>query len=322
MPETADFQNRLRKNARKLKKWAHVERLTAYRLYDRDIPEHPYVVEVYADHLHLIAFPPRSARRDPSGSPRLEDIVQAAAEAMELPAHHVHAKVHAPKKWGEEQYGPTGAAPVWVTVEEHGLKFRVNLTSHLDTGLFMDHRVTRARVREEARGKRFLNLFAYTGAFTVHAAAGGASETTTVDLSKTYLDWARENLELNGLMGKTHQLVRDDVPAWLRESPVGPRYDLVVVDPPSFSVSKRGTRFDIQRDHGKLLDQVLERVAPGGTIYFSTNFRGFELEADLSGCATQELTPRSIPDDFRQKDVHRCWRIQRPQGSARREEKR
>jgi 23S rRNA (cytosine1962-C5)-methyltransferase len=197
-------------------------------------------------------------------------------------------------------------------VEEQGLKFWVNLRDYLDTGLFLDHRLTRSRVCAEAAGKRFLNLFAYTGSFTVYAAAGGARSTTTVDLSNTYLDWAADNLALNGFRGAQHQLVRADAAPWIEEAGAqGERFDLIVLDPPSFSASKMARRFDVQKDHVRLLTATLALLSDGGTLYFSTNFQGFQLDtARLTGTTIEELTPGSIPEDFHFKEVHRCWRLQ------------
>ena len=205
-------------------------------------------------------------------------------------------------------------------VEEQGLKFWVNLGDYLDTGLFMDHRLTRARVREEARGKSFLNLFCYTGAFTVYAAAGGATRTLSVDLSNTYLDWLEDNLELNGLSSARHTLLRADALAWVEAQRTEPeRYDLVVCDPPSFSTSKRmkGT-LDVQRDQVRLLQGLRELLAPGGILYFSTNFLGFELKesAVRDYASHEELTPGSIPEDFQRKEIHRCWRLVAPRAGS------
>jgi 23S rRNA G2069 N7-methylase RlmK/C1962 C5-methylase RlmI len=196
-------------------------------------------------------------------------------------------------------------------VTESGLKFLVNLSDYLDTGLFLDHRLTRAMVRSEAAGKRFLNLFGYTGAFTVYAAAGGAAATTTVDLSKTYLLWAQRNLRLNEIRGKQHRLVRHEARRFLDDHPAGEYYDLAVVDPPTFSRSKRQERdWDIQRDHAELLNRLRELMAPGGVIYFSTNFRRFHLaEEELHGMTIREITRQTIPPDFRDRRPHRCWRM-------------
>jgi 23S rRNA (cytosine1962-C5)-methyltransferase len=202
-------------------------------------------------------------------------------------------------------------------VEEQGLKFWVNLGDYLDTGLFMDHRLTRARVRDEAKGKSFLNLFCYTGAFSVYAAAGGASRTLSVDLSNTYLDWAEENLALNGLSDVRHTLLRADAMAWVQDQRKDPEqtFDLVVCDPPSFSTSKKmqGT-FNVQRDHVRMLEGIRELLSPGGVLYFSTNFLGFELkDTAVRGFEqVEELTPGSIPEDFQRKEIHRCWRMVAP----------
>jgi 23S rRNA (cytosine1962-C5)-methyltransferase len=192
-------------------------------------------------------------------------------------------------------------------VQENGLKFEVNLSDYLDTGLFLDHRDTRARVRAESKGKRVLNLFSYTGSFSVYAAAGEAKQTTSVDLSNTYCDWAERNLRLNGFEpGARHAVVRADVTSWLESAPG--TWDLAVVDPPSFSASKKMERtWDVQRDHRWLIQTIGGLLSPGSTLYFSTNFLGFKLDAQLD--PEEELTPKSIPEDFR-RPVHRCFRFQ------------
>jgi 23S rRNA (cytosine1962-C5)-methyltransferase len=216
-------------------------------------------------------------------------------------------KTHAPKPWRQEQYGRVGVGHAIFTVKEHGLSFEVNLSDYLDTGLFMDHRTTRARVRAEAKGKRVLNLFAYTGSFSVYAAAGGAAATTTVDLSNAYCDWAERNLGLNGVaVGPSHRVLRADVLGWLEAC--RERFELIVLDPPSFSTSKKmGRSFEVQRDHRWLVEAAGALLTPGGALYFSTNFLQFELDPRLS--AGVELTPKSIPEDFR-PGIHRCWRFE------------
>jgi 23S rRNA (cytosine1962-C5)-methyltransferase len=189
------------------------------------------------------------------------------------------------------------------------MRFIVNLSDRLDTGLFLDHRNTRARIREESDGKRVLNLFAYTGSFSVAAVTGRARTTTSVDLSATYLDWAGRNLTLNGARGERHALVRADCLRWLDEA--RGQWDLVVLDPPPHSTSKamRGD-FNVQRDHRRLLERTVGLLAPGGVLYFSTNYKGFRLEPEGLPARFQELTPRSLPPDFHQRDAHRCWRIE------------
>jgi 23S rRNA (cytosine1962-C5)-methyltransferase len=304
----SDFEHRLKKNARHRFKWAARQGLTAFRLYDLDVPDWPFAVDWYAGHAHVLEYPRRRQRRDGTLEAAREEVVRAVSSTLALPREKIFTKTHEPKPWGRAQYGRHGTQSTTVLVQENGLTFECNLTDYLDTGLFLDHRETRRRVRDEVFGKRFLNLFAYTGSFTVYARAGGAAETTTVDLSNTYAAWCERNLRHNGFeVGPAHRVIRADVLAWL-ERARGP-YDVIVLDPPSFSTSKKmGRRFEVQRDHRHLVSKVLELLAPGGTLYFSTNFLGFELNARLP--EAEELTPRSIPEDFR-RTVHRCWRFVR-----------
>jgi 23S rRNA (cytosine1962-C5)-methyltransferase len=309
----SDFENRLRKNAKHRAKWAARQGLTAYRLYDLDVPEWPFAVDCYADAAHVMEYPRRRQRREGTLEAARDEVVRAVGAVLALPPERIFTKTHEPKAWGRGQYGRVAASSALVQVQENGLTFECNLSDYLDTGLFLDHRDTRQRVRDQVRGARFLNLFAYTGSFTVYARAGGAAETTTVDLSNTYADWAERNLRLNGFdTGPRHRVVRADVLGWL-EAATGP-YDCVVLDPPSFSSSKKmERRFEIQRDHRHLVGRSLELLAPGGTLYFSTNFVDFTLDPRLA--PAEELTPRSIPEDFR-RTVHRCWRFVRPATTA------
>jgi 23S rRNA (cytosine1962-C5)-methyltransferase len=305
------FRNRLAKNARHFRRWAERQALTAYRIYDRDIPDYPFVVERYGECVHLVEYP-RRAQRGEDGEALRAGVLRDVVETLEVPPENVFPKTHLPQPWGRTQYPRLGTLGEDFVVEEQGLKFWVNLADRLDTGLFLDHRLTRARVREAARGKRFLNLFGYTGAFTVYAAAGGARLTTSVDLSNTYLDWTARNLALNSLDGPAHRLVRADAVSWLTEAVASDaRYELVVLDPPPFSTSKgmRGT-LDVQRDQVRILRDALQLLAPGGALYFSTNYRRFELDPRARALgAFQELTPGSLPPDVRRKDAHRCWQV-------------
>ncbi|AKU92819.1 class I SAM-dependent methyltransferase [Vulgatibacter incomptus] len=310
--KSSPFANRLRKVAPQRMRQAARQGLTAFRLYDSDIPEYRFMVDWYGGHVHVVelaggGFTPAAQREARAGEVR-----DAIRDELGVPPERIHWKTKAPKVWGQQQYEKLGSGGERVVVEEGGLRFWVNLDDYIDTGLFLDHRLTRARVGDEARGKRFLNLFCYTGSFTVYAAAGGASETTSVDLSNTYLDWTQENLELNGLWGPRHELIRSDVTRWCAQER-GRLYDLIVLDPPSFSASKKmAETFDIQRDHVRLLDDVLALLAPGGALYFSTNFTGFQLDdRALPAFRFAEITPASIPDDIRNRKVHRCWRITR-----------
>jgi len=311
-PTTSAFANRLRKVAPQRLRDAARDGLSALRLYDADIPEYAFTVDWYAGHAVVTELARRGFLPVAVRDARRAEVEGAVVSVLGIAEDHVHWKVRAPKRWGEEQYEKLGEKGERIVVEEQGLRFLVNLDDYLDTGLFLDHRLTRARVRAEAKGKRFLNLFCYTGSFTVYAAAGGARETVSVDLSNTYLDWARDNLALNDLEGPRHHLVRSDVTRWLRQVR-GETFDLVVLDPPSFSASKKmASTFDVQRDHVELLEDTAALLSPEGVLYFSTNFTGFELAKDpLPGWSFEELTPASIPPDFRNRRIHRCWRIAR-----------
>lgn len=305
------FENRLQKNARHRFKWAARQDLTAFRLYDLDVPEWPFAVDWYAGYAHVMEYPRRRQLREGGLDEARAEVLRATCQVLALDEARVFTKTHQPQPWGRAQYQRLGTGAALVQVREHGLTFECNLGDYLDTGLFLDHRQTRARVGAEARDKRFLNLFSYTGSFTVHAAAGGAAQTTSVDLSATYGAWAERNLALNGFSpGTRHQVLRADVLGWLEEAR-GP-FDLIVLDPPSFSTSKKmGRRFEVQRDHRHLVERALGLLAPGGWLYFSTNFLGFQLDPRLP--PAEELTPASIPEDFR-RTVHRCWRFEAPAG--------
>ncbi len=304
-----DFENRLAKNAKHRVKWAERQGLTAYRLYDLDIPEWPFAVDWYAGFVHVMEYPGRRARRDGSIAQAREAVVQGLARVLAVDESKIFTKTHEPTPWGRPSFSRAGTSSgSTVLVREHGLTFECNLSDYLDTGLFLDHRTTRERVLREAVGQRFLNLFAYTGSFSVHARAGGAIASTTVDLSNTYCEWTQRNFAHNAQApSSAHQVITADVLSWLENAPGG--YTLAVVDPPSFSSSKKmGRRFEVQRDHHHLIEQVLGLLAPGGTLYFSTNFLEFELDARLR--PAEELTPRSLPEDFR-RTLHRCWRFVR-----------
>lgn len=294
------FANRLRKVARHRRRWARRAGVACYRLYDRDIPEVPLVVDWYAGRLHVA-----DAARDEAFE-ALDDCLAAAGEALDVADANIFCK-RRERQRGAAQYSRFGSEGAVFVVPEGGHRFQVNLSDYLDTGLFLDHRRTRARVQAEAAGKRVLNLFAYTGSFTVYAGAGGAERTVTVDLSTTYLDWAETNLRLNGLDAGRNSIVRADVLQWLRDArQTRTRYDLIVLDPPTFSNSKRmRTTFDVRRDHPRLLAETRALLAPGGALYFSTNARRFRLDGAVTGA--EEVT--DIPPDFERRRPHRCWRI-------------
>jgi 23S rRNA (guanine2445-N2)-methyltransferase / 23S rRNA (guanine2069-N7)-methyltransferase len=310
--------NRIRRNRRRLRARLEAEGITCFRLYDRDIPELPLLVDWYEGRLH-VSYLPRDAAADPDApeapasaadDERAELLAAKIAAALDVPGDRLHLKRRA-RAPGGEQYERLARGGHEIEVGEGGHRFLVNLADYVDTGLFLDHRITRRLVAAEARGRRFLNLFAYTGSFTVYAAAAGAASTTTMDLSQRYLDWAERNLRLNGLAGPAHRFVREDVIAALEDGRVAGPYDLVVVDPPTVSKSKRMRRpFDVQRDHASLLRDVLGVTAPGGAIYFSTNLRRFALELEPGKrAAIEDITEKTIPADFRDPKAHRCYRI-------------
>jgi len=305
-----EFRNRLQKNARHLGRWAEREGLTAWRVYDRDVPAYPFVVERYGPCVHLVEYP-RRAQRGAGGDALRAEVLQDVVDVLEVAPEDVFTKTHTPQPWGRTQYQRIADRGKELEVREGPLRFWVNLSDRLDTGLFLDHRNTRSRVMRESAGRRVLNLFGYTGAFTVAAAVGGAVRTTTVDLSGTYLEWAERNLALNGLADGRNTLVRADVLPWMESTATtDDRWNLVVLDPPAHSTSKamRGD-FNVQRDQRRLLEATLALLAPGGILYFSTNYRGFRLMPERLPATFQELTPKSLPPDVHQRDAHRCWLV-------------
>jgi len=304
------FRSRLVKRARHLRRWPTRQGITCYRLYDRDIPEVPLIVDRYEDCLHIAEYERPHDRTLAEHSDWLDLMKRTAADTLGVELRNTFFK-HRRRQRGESQYERFGQEHRTCLVAEGGLRFEVNLSDYLDTGLFLDHRITRAMVREAAADKRFLNLFGYTGSFTVYAAAGGAKSTTTVDLSNTYLEWAQRNMALNQLSGQEHRFVRDDAMRFLRAHPSLPSYDLALVDPPTFSNSKMTEGFfDVQRDHVELLNRLVELMTPGGLVFFSSNFRRFKLaEEHLRGVTIRETSRQTVPPDFRNKRIHRTWKI-------------
>lgn len=309
------FANRLQKNLKQLGKWARREGVDCYRLYDADMPEYAVAIDLYGDWVHVQEYAaPRSIDPEKAQS-RLFDALAAIPQALGIDKSKVVVK-RRERQSGTKQYGRQAAQGQFMEVNEGGVKLLVNLTDYLDTGLFLDHRPLRLRIQREAAGKRFLNLFCYTATATVHAAKGGARTTTSVDLSKTYLDWARRNLSLNGYSDK-NRLEQGDVMAWL-EADRG-EYDLIFIDPPTFSNSKRMEGvFDIQRDHVQLLDLAMTRLAPGGVLYFSNNFRKFVLDEGLAArYGVEEISAKTLDPDFaRNSKIHRAWRLTAQTGTG------
>ena len=303
------FANRLRKNLKILGKWARQEGVSCYRLYDGDIPEYAVAVDLYDGWVHVQEYQAPKEIDERKAAQRLREAMAVLPEVLEVPGERIFLKVRKQQK-GREQYGKFGEQGQFIEVREGAARLLVNLSDYLDTGLFLDHRPTRKMLGELAAGKRFLNLFAYSGAATVQAALGGAASTLTVDMSQTYLDWAKRNLALNGLSGGNHQLVRADCVEWIGRGQG--EFDLIFLDPPTFSNSKRmeGT-FDVQRDHVELLRKTAALLAKDGTLIFSNNNRKFKMEADaLPELAIEDITRQTIPKDFeRNPRIHNCWRI-------------
>ncbi len=304
------FENRLVKVFRHLYKTARRQNITCYRVYDDDIPEFPFSIEVYEQYIYLAEYQRRHHMEEEAHEEWLEQCIAVVSKVLEVPMENVFIKQRQRKENRQSQYEKLSFEKHEIVVQEAGLKFKVNLSDYLDTGLFLDHRTTRGMVRSEAAGKRVLNLFCYTGSFSVYGAAGGASSVTSVDLSKTYLAWAEENMHLNGFTGSAHQFVHADVLQYL-DTLAPNSFDLVVVDPPTFSNSKRMKDFlDIQRDHVSLLNKVLTATSPGGLIYFSNNYRRFVLEEDQIKASTiKDITSQTLPFDFQQKMIRKCYRI-------------
>lgn len=302
------FANRLQKNLKQLGKWARKEGVQCYRLYDADMPEYSMAVDLYGDWVHVQEYAAPKSIDPEKAKARMFDAIAAIPQALGVDQGKVVIK-RRERQSGTKQYQRQAAQGQFMEVSEGGVKLLVNLTDYLDTGLFLDHRPLRLRIQQEAAGKRFLNLFCYTATATVHAAKGGARSTTSVDLSKTYLDWARRNLSLNGFSEK-NRLEQGDVMAWLAED--RGEYELIFIDPPTFSNSKRMEGiFDVQRDHVQLLDLAMARLAKGGVLYFSNNFRKFELDESLaSRYQVEEISASTLDPDFaRNPKIHRAWRF-------------
>lgn len=309
-----DLANRLGKNRRSLAGWLKQTGVSCYRLYDADIPEYAVAVDVYGtaegDWLHVQEYAPPRTVNPADARARLRAALTTIPRALNIPAERMAYKLRQRQK-GTEQYRRQGEGGRYLEVHEGPCRLLVNLTDYLDTGLFLDHRPVRDFVRAEAAGKRVLNLFCYTGAVTVHAAVGGARSTDSVDLSRTYLDWAARNLRLNGLDTSAHRLLRADCRQWLAEGRGG-CYELIFLDPPSFSNSKRmdGT-LDMQRDHVELIRNAVRLLTPDGLLIFSTNLRRFRLDTDaLSDLGVEDRSAWSVPRDFRRNPrIHQCWFI-------------
>ncbi len=305
------FRNRLTKVYKHKSKLAKRQQLSCYRIYDHDLPEFPFCIELYEDKLYLAEYLRRHGMTDEEHEVWLDECLVVISEITAVPVEAMYVRQRKRMSHREGQYEKIDTKQEFFTVLENGLKFQVNLTDYLDTGLFLDHRITRKMVMEQCNGKRVLNLFCYTGSFSVYAAAGSASSVTSVDLSKTYLAWAEDNFVINLFKDKDkYSFVHADVMQYLKT--LAPNsFDLVILDPPTFSNSKRMKDFlDIQRDHVELLNDVLAATVSGGIIYFSTNYSKFLMEATLINASEiKDITKATTPFDFEGKLKRWCYRV-------------
>lgn len=315
--EAADFANRLQKNLKKLSAWKAKNGINCYRIYDADLPEYAVAIDLYQGQetwVNVQEYEPPKTIDPHKANQRLAVVLAEIPKVLAVASNHVFLKIRRKQK-NTDQYEKLGDKGRFHIIEEHGCLLQVNFEDYLDTGLFLDHRPIRLMIQQQAKGKRFLNLFAYTGSATVHAAIGGAKATTTVDMSKTYIDWAKANLALNLSSGE-HEFIQSDCLEWLATEAkhAYPRqYDLIFLDPPTFSNSKRMEDvFDIQKGHAQLIQQAMTLLSPEGTLYFSTNFRRFVLDKGaLSIFNIADISAKTIPEDFaRHPKIHYCWRVQ------------
>jgi 23S rRNA (guanine2445-N2)-methyltransferase / 23S rRNA (guanine2069-N7)-methyltransferase len=319
-PGAKMFANRIAKNLKALDKWAEREQVSCYRIYDADMPEYSFAIDRYAEvdgtrvWLNVQEYAAPKTIEPAAVQRRRSEALAVLPGATGVPVEHIHLRQRRRTARGE-QYEKLGEGGEFRLVEESGLKFWVNFTDYLDTGLFLDHRITRQRLRAAASRSRFLNLFAYTGSATVYAAAGRARETTTVDMSATYLDWARRNLAVNGFSGSQHQFVQEDCIAWLKTAVAERRvFDLIFLDPPTFSNSKRmDDIFDVQRDHAALIDRCMALLAPQGKLVFSNNAQKFKMDADIAArYKVTDITRATLPKDFeRNPRIHQCYELEK-----------
>ena len=304
------FRNRLQKVHKHLGKQAARQGIGCYRVYDHDLPEFPFLIEVYESSLYVSEYKRRHELPEEEHEQWLEECRKIMSSVLSISTENIYVRMRQRKAGRLGQYQKLDESRNEFAVTEGGLQFLVNLTDYLDTGLFLDHRITRQMVRDLSKDKKVLNLFCYTGSFSVYAAAGGAEEVVSVDLSKTYLDWAARNMQLNFPAYTHHHIIHADVKQQLKTlKPAS--FDVIVMDPPTFSNSKRMEDFlDIQRDHAELINDCMVILKDGGVLFFSTNFRKFRLEADkLNASSIKDITKATTPFDFAGKLFRWCYRI-------------
>jgi 23S rRNA (cytosine1962-C5)-methyltransferase len=307
------FENRLNKVWKHFSKLARRQEVACFRFYDHDLPEFPFAIDWYDGVVHAAEYKRRHGMEDEAHAVWLEECRQTLVKVLDIDASDVYMKMRQRKAGRQGQYEKFGEERKERIVPEGGLHFIINLTDYLDTGLFLDHRITRGMVREVAKDRRVLNLFCYTGSFSVYAAHGGARSVTSVDLSKTYINWAKRNMQYNKLYREEqHEFVQADVLEVIEELPAA-SYDLIVCDPPTFSNSKRmDTDFDVQRDHVPLLRKLLRALSDGGQLYFSNNYRNFQLEKEkLPATVIKDITRATTPFDFQGKLHRSCFLLEK-----------
>ena len=289
-------------------KWARRRDIHAYRVYDRDLPTYPFAIDIYEDRRCVSEYLNDSVTARKNYEQWRTQVMNTVGETLGFGSDKIYTRTRQ-KQRGSAQYEKISDRSEFFEVREGGLKFLVNLSDYLDTGLFLDHRPTRSIIREESAGKHFLNLFCYTGAFTVYAASGNAASSVSVDTSAVYLEWLNNNMQLNGLQSERHSSVQADAREYIH-SYRGKPFDLIFCDPPVFSTGKKLARdFDVLRDHPDLIENCLKILSPGGTLYFSTNFRKFRIQWEGK---VEDISQKTIPDDFRNKQIHVCYKIKKP----------
>lgn len=304
------FRNRLTKVFRHLSKTARKQNVSCYRIYDHDLPEFPFSIELYEDKLYIAEYKRNHNLTQETHQHWIKQSLKVVSEILQIPAENIFIKLRQRKPGRQGQYQKSDTAQNEFIVQENSLKFIINLSDYLDTGLFLDHRITRKMVMEESKEKRVLNLFAYTGSFSVYAAAGGAKSITTVDLSNTYLNWAKKNMEMNGFISDAYIFEAADVLTYLKTLQHN-SFDIIILDPPTFSNSKKMDDFlDIQKDHAFLINDCLRILSSGGILYFSTNYQKFLLDKEkINTPSIKDITKATTPFDFEGKLFRWCYKI-------------
>ena len=305
------FANRVVKNRKQLSKWVKQENIQCYRIYDADMPEYAVAIDIYHDWLHVQEYAAPKTVDAEKAQRRLEEVMLALPQALQIPEARIVLKQRR-QQTGKDQYQTHDEKGEYIQVEEGGCKLLVNLNDYLDTGLFLDHRPVRQKIQHLAHGKRFLNLFCYTGTATMHAVQGGAHNSLSVDMSATYLSWGKKNLALNGFSDQVHKFEQHDCMEFIKHHKG--EYDLIFLDPPTFSNSKKMIGvLDVQRDHAWMIHRVMDLLSEDGLLIFSTNYRRFELDDKvLQHNHVEDISDQTLDKDFsRNKKIHRCWEIRK-----------